>query len=228
MDSSSEEIPSHMAIGQSRSLAVNFMWSKMHIYVTDYEPKNPNPKLVYDVNCDMLAPNLKFKSIEQDRQVGTGTIHAISISPDFELHGSKGTLRAKSRLRTMYTHYSHVYSDTGKPAKMSWTSSSGFKTWDFVCCDENQNPVAKFSANVWAVKRFAKIELLGPKALDTAAMDEIVVIGLTLCYCMYMRVNNPLNLLGSAIMRSGKDAYIEPPQAQPTQPTQPAQGKIID
>ena len=108
---------------------------------------------------------------------------------------------------------------------MSWTSSSGFKTWDFICCDENQNPVAKFSANVWAVKRFAKIELLGPKAHDTAAMDEIVVVGLTLCYCMYMRVNNPLNLVGSAFMRSGRDAHIEPPKEQPAQP---AQGKVID
>jgi hypothetical protein len=222
MNSSSESTPAHMAVGQSRALAIDFMWSKFHCSVTEFDPTNPNPKQVYDVSCGMLAPHLKFKSIEQDRQIGTGTIHAISISPDFELHGSKGTLRAQSRLKTSYSHMSHVFSDTDKPAKMSWTSQSGFKTWDFICCDENQNPVAKFTANVWALKKIAKVELLGPKAHDPAAMDEIVVVGLTLCYCMYIRINNIFNLVGSAFMSSKKDAFIEAPKPQPVQ------GKIID
>lgn len=222
MDSSSENIPAHMAVGQSRALAVDFMWSKFHCSVTEFDTTNPNPKQVYDISCGMLAPHLKIKSVQEDRQIGTGTVHAISISPDFELHGSKGSLRAQSRLRTIYTHMSHTFSDTDKPAKMNWTSKSGFKTWDFICCDENQIPVAKFTANVWAVKKVAKIELLGPKAFDTAAMDEIVVVGLTLCYCMYLRINNPLNLVGSAFMRSGKEAHIEAP------PSQPVHGKIVD
>lgn len=98
---------------------------------------------------------------------------------------------------------------------MSWTSQSGFKTWDFICCDENQSPVAKFTANIWAIKKLGKIELLGPKAFDPAAMDEIVVVGMTLCYCMYMRINNPLNLVGSAFMRTGTEAKIDAPQKQP-------------
>lgn len=220
--SSSGETPSHMAAGQSRSLTVKFMWSKFNCHIHDFDPTNPKPKMVYDVACKMLAPHLRIKSVEDDRQVGTGTVHAISISPDFEIHGSKGTLRAKSRLRTIYTHMSNVFSETDKPAKMSWTSQSGFKTWDFICCDESQTPVAKFTANIWAIKNMAKIELLGPKAFDAAAMDEIVVVGMTLCYCMYVRINNPFNLLGSAFMRTGTEAQIEAPQ------TQPVQGKIID
>lgn len=212
---SSENIPAHMAAGQSRELAVDFKWSKFHILITDLDTTNPDPTLRYDVSTGMMAPHLKIKSTQNDQQIGTGTVHAISISPDYELHGSKGTLQAKSRLRTIYTHLSHTFSDTDQPAKMTWTSQSGFKTWDFICCDENQNPVAKFTANIWAFKKVAKIELLGPKAFDPAAMDEIVVVGLTLFYCMYVRINNPFNLVGSAFMRSGKEAQIEAPVAQP-------------
>jgi hypothetical protein len=222
MDSSSESIPAHMAAVQSRSLAVDFLWSKFRISITEFDPENENPKQVYDVSCGMLAPHLKIKSLEENRQIGTGTVHAISISPDFELHGSKGSLRAQSRLRTSYTHMSHTFSHTGEPAKMTWASKTGFKGWDFICCDENQIPVARFTVNVWAFKKIAKIELLGPKAFDTAAMDEIVVVGMTLFYCMYLRVNNPLNLIGSAFMRSGKEAHIEAQQPQPVH------GKPID
>jgi hypothetical protein len=61
---------------------------------------------------------------------------------------------------------------------MTWTSSGGcFKTWDFVCMDEQQIPVAKFSANLWAIKKVGRIEFLGLKADSDAVRDEIVVTG---------------------------------------------------
>ncbi|KAJ5638012.1 hypothetical protein N7490_007891 [Penicillium lividum] len=211
-----------MASGQSYVLAVDFKWSKFHALITEFDTANPEPKPLYDVSYGMLAPHLKIKSIQEDRQIGTGTVHTISISPDYSLHGSKGTIQAKSRLRTIYTHMSHTFSDTDKPAKMTWSSQSGFTTWDFICCDENQIPVAKFSANVWALKKMAKIEVSGPKAFDTAALDEIVTVGMTLYFCMCIRINNPLNLVGSAFMRTGKEAQIEAPRPQRIQ------GNVVD
>lgn len=222
MDSSSESVPTHMTSNQSRALALDFKWGTFHTLITEFDTTNDDPKPLYDVSCGMLAPHLKIKSIPEGRQIGTGTVHAISISPDFTLHGSKGTLRAKSRLRTIYTHMSHTFSNTEKPAKMLWTSRSGFTKWDFICCDENQIPVAKFTANVWALKKVAKIELMGPKAFDSVALDEIVTVGMTLYYCMYLRINNPLNLVGSAFMRSGKEAQIEASRLRPVE------GQVVD
>lgn len=219
---SPSSLPTHLATTQSRTLAVDFQWRKFQARITEFDQEAPDTKPVYIVSTGMLAPHLKFKSTQDDRQVGSGTVHAISISPDFELHGSKGTLQARSRLRTVYEHMSHTFSDTDAPVKMSWSSSSGFKTWDFICCDENQNPVAKFTANVWAFKKIAKIELLGPKALDPAAMDEIVVVGMTLYYCMVVRVNNIFNLVGSAFMRTDKEAKIGPGHPQPVS------AKVVD
>ncbi|KAJ5585399.1 uncharacterized protein N7459_005199 [Penicillium hispanicum] len=189
---------------QSRTLAVDFTWSKFQGRVTD--GTGPGSQTLYTVPTSIVqSPHLTVRSAQKDQVIGTGTIHSFSISPDYELHGAKGTLKAQKRFRTVYTHLSHAFSDTDRPVKMTWTSSSGFKTWDFICVDENQIAVARFAVNMWAVKKVGQIEILGPKAYDEAARDEIVVIGLTLVYCMWLRVNNPLNLVGSAFLHKDKE-----------------------
>lgn len=58
---------------------------------------------------------------------------------------------------------------------MTWTSESDFKTWDFICLDPQQMPVAKFSANMWAWKKIGKVEFLKPA--NEQAREEIVVMG---------------------------------------------------
>lgn len=109
------------------------------------------------------------------------------------------------RFKTEYSHLSNVYSETDEPATMTWTSKSDFKTWDFICLDPQQLPVAKFSANIWAVKKVGNIEFLGPKAGSEAAREEILVTGLTLFYCMMLRMNNVLSLFGAVFHRTSHD-----------------------
>ncbi|KAJ5833674.1 hypothetical protein N7474_001985 [Penicillium riverlandense] len=192
------------AAHQSSALKVDFAWSKFKALISDVS--DPESKPLYIVGFQMLRPpHLTFKSGESDTTVGTGTLHAIDISPDYELHGFKGTIKAQKRLKTSYTHQSRAYSETGSPVTMAWTSHSGFKTWDFVCMDENQIAVAKFAANMWGVKKVGQIEFLGPKANDSAVRDEIVVTGVTLFYCMWLRVNNVFNLVGSIFLRPDHD-----------------------
>lgn len=205
--------PAHVQASQSQALLVDMAWKKLKFLIKD--ANNPEATPLYNVALQMvMAPHLRFKAIEgngMEREVRSGTVHTFSISPDYELYGQPATLKAQKRFSTYYTHMSTVFSDTDEPVKMTWTSNTDFKGWDFICVDHNQNPVAKFSANLWAVKKFGKIELLGPKAFDPAARDEIVVLAVTLFYCMYLRVNNPFNLLGSAFMSKDK---IEQPQPQ--------------
>lgn len=213
MDTAPINVPSHIEASQSQALLVDMAWKKFKFLVKD--ANNPEASPLYNVGFQMvMAPHLRFKAIEsngEEREIGTGTVHTFSISPEYELHGRQDTLKAQKRFRTHYSHMSTVFSDTQEPVKMTWTSNTDFKGWDFVCVDHNQIPVAKFSSNLWAIKKFGKIELLGPKALDPAARDEIVVVGITLFYCMYLRVNNPFNLLGSAFLSKDKTGQ---PQSQ--------------
>ncbi|EDN04112.1 predicted protein [Histoplasma mississippiense (nom. inval.)] len=44
---------------------------------------------------------------------------------------------------------------------MTWTSSCGLKTWDYICLDEQKMPVAKFSANIWGLKKVGYITFMG-------------------------------------------------------------------
>lgn len=137
--------------------------------------------------------------------IGKGTIRIVHIDADYEVHGRSDKLVAQKRWRTEYTHRSKAMSNDGKLVTMHWLSDSDFKTWDFICVDENQLPVAKCSVNIWALKTIGKIEFMGPKAHDRAFQEEIMVTSLTLAYCMITRVNSPLSLLGSVFAKPGHD-----------------------
>ncbi|KAL8720195.1 MAG: hypothetical protein Q9181_007950 [Wetmoreana brouardii] len=197
MDHSPESSPSHP------TLQADFTWRKWQAVISDRS--NPS-KPIYIVHYRPFAisSQIVFKSATDDTTVGTGTLHAFSINADYKLHGRKGQIKALKRWKTAYTHLSSAYSDTDTSlTAMTWASSSNFKTWDFICLDSQQMPVAKFSANLWAVKKIGQIEFLGPKATSAAVRDEIVVTGLTLMYCMVLRTSSLLSFFGAIFARPG-------------------------
>ncbi|KAM5344404.1 hypothetical protein ACJ41O_012941 [Fusarium nematophilum] len=188
-------------------LQVDYQWRRFKALVTENDgTSNPStPKYIIDYNT-FKSPHLVFHPADEpSRVVGSGTLHPVSIHADYDLQGRKGTLKALKRWVTSYTHLSYNYSNSsdGSPAAMTWTSSSNFKTWDFICLDEENNPVAKFSANAWAIKKMANIEFLGPKANDPAAREEILITGLTLYSCMVLRVSSIFSFFGAIFARTG-------------------------
>ncbi|KPM44876.1 hypothetical protein AK830_g1598 [Neonectria ditissima] len=190
----------HHESPSNTALQVDFSWKKFKALITE-KGKSNDP--VYVVHFQTIkSPSILFKSAN-GTTIGSGTLHPISINADYAIHGQKGTLKALKRFQTEYTHLSYAYSDSEEPATMRWTSNCGFKTWDFVCLDQNELPVAKFSANAWAINKIGKIEFLGPKATSQAARDEIVVTGLTLFYCMTLRSTSILSFFGAIFARPG-------------------------
>lgn len=189
--------------GENPTLHINFTWKNFKALVT--EQNSNEPSYIIDYNT-FKSPHLVFHPADDKTKViGSGTLHPISINAKYELHGQKGKLKALRRWVTSYTHLSHNYRDSedGSPAAMTWTSATHFKTWDFICLDEKKNPVAKFSANCWALKKMGSIEFIGPKAHDPAAREEILVVGLTLFSCMLLRINNIFNFFGAIFARPG-------------------------
>ncbi|KAL4782348.1 hypothetical protein BJX76DRAFT_349468 [Aspergillus varians] len=185
------------------SLPVDFSWKKFKALIND--PNNPEAGPLYIVGWSVFkAPHLTFTRSADDHIVGTGTLHTFKIDAEYEVAGRKGTLSAQKRFKTLYTHASYAYSTTDKPVTMTWTSDSGFTTWDFVCVDEHQRPVAKYSAKIWGVKKIGNIEFMDDRPLTDAARDEIVVTGMTLFYCMWLRVNSIFSLFGAVFSRPGR------------------------
>lgn len=182
-------------------LHVDFSWRKSEARVTkDDNPSDP----IYLVSIKLTSPNLIFKSPTSSGPIGTGNIHAVSISPDYEIRGQKGTLKAMKRFKTQYTYQSHAFSDDDDcPVPMTWEGDCGFKNWDFVCMDQYQMPVAKLSVNMWAVKKLATIELMGPKATSRDAWDEVIVTGLTLFCCMEYRSQSTVSFFAALFSRPG-------------------------
>jgi hypothetical protein len=195
---------------KSSTFKVDFTWKKWKAIVSD--ANNPGAEPLYTIHYSpfSLTANMVFKKASNDEVIGSGKLNAVSINADYELRGQKAHILAQKRWRTVYTHRSLNFSDTESPVTMTWTSDAGFKTWDFICVDEQQIPVAKFTANCWGVTKIGKIEFVGPKADDRAAQEEIMVTGITLFYCMILRCNNIFNLFGAIIARPGHKQHIEP------------------
>jgi hypothetical protein len=186
---------------QAPTLQVDFSWKKYRAIIT--EKSKPSEPL-YTVHCRAIKwPHLTFKSAKSDEIVGTGTLNCVSINAKYEVHGQKGTLKALKRFQTKYTYLSRACSDDGTPVPMTWTSSCGVKKWDFICVDQQQNPVAKLSVNIWAIRKLGSFEFMGPKADSVELREEILVTGLTLFYCMFLRCNSILSLVGAVFARPG-------------------------
>ncbi|KAL8753780.1 MAG: hypothetical protein Q9199_004802 [Rusavskia elegans] len=213
----------------NETLQVDFTWAKFKSHITTVaDPSKP----LYIVDYSTIKKEcILVSSAATGARIGTGTLHIFSINPNFKLHGRKGTLKALSRWKTSYTHLSYAFaaSPDGLPATMTWTGNSDFKTWDFVCLDEHQMPVAKFKANWWALKKIGSIEFLGDRAISEAARDEIVVTGLTIMYCMVLRTMSLPSFFGAVFARPGpiKDSSAaQPPHnGVPAQTDQALAGK---
>lgn len=207
---SSSNIPQDtQSLSKSAAFTVSFTWKKWKAIISD---ANTGTDPLYTIHYSpfSLTANMVFKKAPENEVIGSGKLNAVSINADYELRGQKAHLLAQKRWRTVYTHRSLNFSDTETPVTMTWTSDTGFKTWDFICVDEQQMPVAKFTANVWGITNLGKIEFVGPKADDRAAQEEIMVTGVTLFYCMLLRCNNFFNLFGAIFARPGHKQHIEP------------------
>ena len=192
--------PQHNS-AQTPTLQVDFSWKKFQTLITEHD-KPSDPIYIVDYRT-VKSPHIIFKSATDKKTIGTGTLHPISINANYEIQGQKGTLKALKRFQTVYSYLSQAFSENDSPATMTWTCSCGFKTWDFICLDEQQMPVAKFSANVWAVNKVGNIEFLGSKNTSPAVRDEIVVTGLTLLYCLSLRSSSILSFFGAIFARPG-------------------------
>ncbi|KAG4425316.1 MAG: hypothetical protein CL912_29055 [Deltaproteobacteria bacterium] len=192
-------------------LQVNFSWRKFESLVSEKREgdQSPRPLYIVDYHTLKIKPKLIFKSATEEQTIfGTGVLHPISINCDCEIRGKPVKLAATSRIKTAYMHLSHNFSDTNEPVPMTWTSAANFKTWDFVCLDQYQEPVARFAANIWGVKKVGNIEFLGEKtATSEAAREEIVVMGMTLFSCMMLRMNNIFSLFGMIPSPAKVDDY---------------------
>ncbi|KAJ5815571.1 hypothetical protein N7474_007348 [Penicillium riverlandense] len=207
MPSASNDTSSNISTKtEIHALNVEFDYRKWKANIS--KASDPKSKPVYRVGFhNTRRPQIEHKRVGDDlttTTIGTGTLHTFHIDAEYELHGQKRTLKTLKRWKRVYAHLSYVYSDNPKvPMTMTWTSSTGFKTWEFVCVDECQNPVARWSMNIWATKKIGKFEFLGPKAGDEAVHDEIVVTGLTLFWSIALRSTHIGNFIATFFAHPG-------------------------
>ncbi|KAF5877157.1 uncharacterized protein Bfra_001520 [Botrytis fragariae] len=195
-----------------QALSVDFSWKKWKSLITTQDSSSSSSSQpLYTVSYKTLSPNLVFKSALDKSVFGTGTLHPFSIDSDCSLRDQPIQLKAMKRFKTEYSHLSRTFSPSSKePVQMLWTSSSGWKNWDFICLDASSMPVAKFSANTMSLKNVGRIEFLGEEVIGNEAFkEEIVVVGMTLMYTMVLRSTSFLSLFGALFAKPGRKEMEE-------------------
>jgi hypothetical protein len=187
------------------TLQVDFAWSKFRNIVSS---KSPDGTIIplYIQHFRPTKPQLRFESAINKTNIAKGTIHSFSISADCILHGREIILKPLKRWKTQYNYLSCALGGSGEAVPVSWIANSSLKVLNFVCVNSaTQEPIAKFGVNIWAMKQVGNIYFEKSESnIEEKLRDEVVVTGLTILYVMMSRMNNPLNLLGSAFAKPGK------------------------
>ncbi|KAF7192865.1 hypothetical protein HII31_05779 [Pseudocercospora fuligena] len=179
-------------------LKVDFSWKKFKTRISDAT----TDEQVYVVDCHLKKPYLEYKYADSGERFGIGNIHTFKIHADAEVNGQAIQIRANKRWITEYTHLSHAYpSATGEPVTLKWKTSWSLKNWDFICLGPDQEPIARFSSNIWAVTKVGKFEFMGTPS--KALKEEILVTGFTLFYCMLYRANSLPAFFGAFFASTG-------------------------
>ena len=191
-------------------LLLDFGWRKFRMLISDETKPNAEPLYIVDYK-QALRKRIRFRHYSTGEIFGIGDLNYFSIDANYEVHGRKDQIIAQKRLETSYAHRSTAISTKDKPAKLTWYSDSNFTAWDFVCCDEQQLPIAKLKMFLWGLKRIGQIEFMGEHAHNQELQEEIVVTSLTLAYEMSLRIGNLVNLLGAACARPGHEPKARGP-----------------
>jgi hypothetical protein len=199
-------------------LKLDFTWRKFQALVSDKD--DPENKPLYIADSGIFKSTIKFLKCPSKEPFATGRFHAVKIDADIDIRGKPIKLKAMSRLKTRYSHYSYACAKDSKPALVDWTSESDFKTWDFICSDSGGNPIAKYESHIWAIKKVGFIEFAGPRSLLTDELiEEMLVTGVTLVSTMTFRTVNTFNLCGALISTPGhKDkSFVAPSSSVDTE-----------
>jgi hypothetical protein len=186
----------------SHTLLVDFTWKKFKGLVSAKDDPQGTP--LYTVGCDKIKPKLTFRTPDNE-VVGRGNGHIVNINVNCEVRGQPVDLKAMRRFVTQYTHQSPNFSKDGTPVPLVWKSQSDFKTWDFICVDPQDNPIAKYSANIWAVKKLGQIEFLGDRTAESPELrEELMIMGLSMYCIMVYRTSSIFALFGAFIHKPEK------------------------
>ncbi|PLB54181.1 hypothetical protein P170DRAFT_460390 [Aspergillus steynii IBT 23096] len=157
------------------ALQVDFSLKKWKVIIsplsTTSSSPDPSASALYRIDTQsMRTPQMLFRRFSDPPTAppfATGTLHTFKINPDYTHHSTSNTLTATKRFRTEYTYQSTLFSrNPGQTETMTWTSTSGFKNWDFILLDGDMLPVARYSSRIWAVRKWGKIEFLGERTED--------------------------------------------------------------
>ncbi|TKX22581.1 hypothetical protein C1H76_5364 [Elsinoe australis] len=194
----------------NRTFLFDFQWKNFKTLVTDMATPDAPPNYIADFKFFALRPKVYLKSGDGKTTLSTGTLYNVHINADIVLRGQNIKLEAARRLKTHYIYKSTAFAQSAeKPVTMTWNTSCTAREWHFNLLDENQIAVARYSVDWYALKKFAKLEIIGPRGHDEKVVEEVMATAFTLYGCMLFRMNNIFALFGSAFHKKAGNREVD-------------------
>ncbi|KAI9842411.1 MAG: hypothetical protein M1837_007156 [Sclerophora amabilis] len=161
----------------------------LHVYYEDWKVGNvrilddDNVTELFLVKSRLRKPHVSIVSCRTGDTVGTAIYHSLTSRIDATVRGSPISMTP----RGTFGRKGHAYSSPAcGGANMRWAGH--FRDLDLVCLDEREIAIARFHFSNWALRKYGKLELMGPTANDGGAvMEETVVTGLAMAEALGKR-----------------------------------------
>jgi hypothetical protein len=211
-----------------RTLQVNCSWRKNTVVVT--EPGHDEPLYLAKLNpwtlkttwrtgpaavTSMATDSDSDTDAPKDEIIGEGRIRAFKIDCETTIRSRNVRVSAAKKWLTRYNYPSTAFSeDPARPAVMTWNSNSNWKYLDMDLRDEDNELVAKFNPRYLGTRKLCTFEMIGTKAWDSSAVEEVLITGITLYICMIYRMSNLVPFVSAIVARPGKDYKVTEQQTR--------------
>ncbi|KAL9580842.1 MAG: hypothetical protein Q9212_004251 [Teloschistes hypoglaucus] len=192
-----EKVPSGPpapAYSTSRTLHVysDSSWSSRNMTIADADRSHPLYTLTRNSGGWLSSkPHLTVTSAQTSAVVGSATFHSMSRKVELDLHGKHVLFEPEG----LFTRSHGFASPAFGYDRLTWKC----KGWgsDLILVNSRNQWIARFDAAVWAMKKVGKLEV-GDGGIAGAALDEIVVSGLTMVEFERRRKSSNSAAAGSA------------------------------
>ncbi|KAE8315201.1 hypothetical protein BDV41DRAFT_194202 [Aspergillus transmontanensis] len=171
---------SHHTQNATRSLKVEFSsLTTRHMAINDAGQGS----LLCTVDLHNRNPQMEFKNAATNNTIATVHMRTFKPEMDIKLHGRDIHLRVNRSLKPETTYHSIAL----PTMSFTWKTSSAWKYLTFECVDQNNVTVARFkAASSFSMRKLGQLDILIPQATSGAAMDELMLTGVSFMYYQYL------------------------------------------
>lgn len=162
---------------QSPSRVLHVCYDKWHLSPARILDSD-KATLLYTTKLRSWKPHLRIyvasPTTADSTSVGSVSFHEFSSGIEANVHDVSMTLNSRGIFKCGHTYSSPAFGG----ACLTWKRQH--HSFDLVCLDEREVPIARLCFSCWSWSKLGRLELMSPDVASGPAMEEMLVTGLAM------------------------------------------------